>query len=101
MAGISSNAKRTAKPFLQTLPAKSSFLAAFQYDEVNMRLTIHMKDGKIYQYAQVFPSEWTALVTSQNHNKFYSDAIRGKKSSIKIKASPAPTSQLSHPRRSP
>lgn len=100
MAGIN-NLRKKQKEFLETVPAKSSWIAAFQYDNVNLRLTLHARDGKIYQYASFSPSEWDALQTSQNHDKFFSDGIRGKFKSTKIRKVPAPTSQLRNPRIRP
>ena len=70
---------------IETLPAKSSWISAFEYDQTNLRLTVHMKKGGIYQHLFFLPAAWEQLKTSQNHSKHYADNIKGKFSSIRVK----------------
>ena len=79
---------------IQTMPAQSSWIAAFEYDATNLRLTTHLRDGSIHQHTFVMPLEWEALKTSQNHSKHWAQSIKGKKLSIRIKSAKAPKSEL-------
>jgi KTSC domain len=82
-------------PPLQSMPAiNSSFIALFEYDQANLALTTHLKNGAIYQHKFVLPSEWTALQTSQNHSKHWSNAISGKKLSVRVKSAKTPNSEI-------
>lgn len=80
--------QRTDK--IVTLPVQSSFIAAMDYDPTNLALTTHMKNGAIYQHKFVLPSDWEDLKAAQNHSKFWSDNIRGKKASVRIKSAKSP-----------
>lgn len=87
-------------PALQTMPAiGSSFIAAFEYDTANLTLTTHLMSGAIYQAKFVLPSEWDALKTSQNHSKHWSNHIKGKKLSVKVKSAKAPNSEIKTSKR--
>jgi hypothetical protein len=92
---FSTNANFTQSPAsgLSTLVPASSWIAMFEYDPQNLRLTTHLKNGAIYQHIFVLPSEWTALVTSQHHSKHWSSTIKAKKQSIAIKRQKAPNSE--------
>ena len=94
MASISQPAKSNAQPAIQTMPSQSNFISALEYDTANLTLTTHMKNGAIYQHKFVLPSEWTALQTSQNHGKLWSDTIRSKKMHVKIKSAKSPRSEI-------
>lgn len=94
MASVSGIAPIKQLQGLQGLAAKSSYIAAFEYDQTNLRLTTHMKNGAIYQHAFVVPGEWLGLQTSPSQGKYWADNIRGKKQSIKIKAVKTPTSEI-------
>jgi hypothetical protein len=95
MAAI--NAIAAPQPIgIVTMPATSSFLAAFEYDQQNLTLTTHMKNGAIYQQKFFLPMDWLALQTSQDHSKHWSKNVRGKKLSVKIKSAKAPKSSLKH-----
>jgi hypothetical protein len=74
--------------------AKSSFIAEFEYDDHNLTLTTHLKNGSIYQHKMVVPSEWDALKTAKSQSKYWSDFIRGKKASVRVKAEKAPNSEI-------
>lgn len=76
------------------LGAKSSFIAEFEYDEHNLTLTTHMKNGAIYQHKMVDPDDWEGLKTAKSQGKFWSDNIRGKKSSVVVKTQKAPNSDV-------
>ncbi len=89
LAGPSRSSKAPVK-----LGAKSSFIAEFEYDEGNVTLTTHMKNGAIYQHKFVVPSEWDALKTAKSQSKYWSDFIRGKKASVVVKAQKAPNSAI-------
>jgi hypothetical protein len=93
MASINAPAT-VAAPQIQTMPANSSFIAAFEYDQANLTLTTHLKNGAIYQHKFVVPLDWLALQTSQNHSKHWSDNIRGKKASVRVKVAKAPRSDI-------
>ena len=94
MASINSNAMASQTQAIQMLPASSSFIAAFEYDPTQMRLTTHLKDGAIYQHTFVTGLDWQALQTSQNHSKHWADNIKGKKLSIRVKSAKAPRSEI-------
>lgn len=93
MASINAPAT-VAAPQIQTMPANSSFIAAFEYDQANLTLTTHLKNGAIYQHKFVVPLDWLALQTSQNHSKHWSDNIRGKKASVRVKVAKAPRADI-------
>lgn len=84
---------------IQTVPANSSWIAAFEYDAANLTLTTHLKDGAIYQHKMFLPVNWEDLKTAPNHSKHWSDQIRGKHASVRIRADKAPKSELKHKRR--
>ena len=96
MASVNQPSKdsQSSKP-LETMPAvNSSFIAAFTYDSGNLTLTTHLKNGAIYQHKFVVPLDWLALQTSQNHSKHWSDNIRGKKASVRVKVAKAPRADI-------
>ncbi len=99
MASISQptslSSRRKSTRALQTMPSvSSSFITLFEYDEANSTLTTHMMNGAIYQHKDVSPGDWSALQTSQNHSKHWSNAIRGKKLSVNVKSAKAPNSGI-------
>ena len=73
---------------------QSSFIAAVEYDQANLTLTTHFKNGAIYQHKFVMPTEHTALITSQNHGKAWSTQIKGKKQGVKIRKIKAPRAEI-------
>ncbi len=75
-------------------PAKSSFIAEFSYDYANQTLTTQLKSGAIYQHKDVSPGEWVALQNSQSQSRFWADAIRGQKLSVRVKSAKAPNSEV-------
>ena len=79
-----------------TMPAVSSFIAAFEYDATQLTLTTHLKSGAIYQHKFVTPLEFSLLQTSQNHSKHWSDNIKGKKVPVKAKVIRSPTAEIKH-----
>ena len=85
---------------IQSMPAMSSFIALFEYDQQNLTLTTHFKSGAIYQSKFVLPADWTALQTSQNHGKHWSNNISRKKASVRVKTAKAPKSELKNRRKS-
>jgi hypothetical protein len=93
MASVFSNLQpASAMQGLQTMPANSSFIAAFEYDQANLTLTTHLKSGAIYQAKFFLPSEWEALKTSQNHSKHWANKVKGKKLSVAVKRVKTPKS---------
>lgn len=82
------------------MPAISSWIAGFDYDKNNLTLTTHLKNGAIYQHKFVVPSEWTALQTAKSQSKHWSDNIRGKKQSVRVKIFKAPNSEIKTGRKS-
>jgi hypothetical protein len=80
---------QSASP-LQSFQATSSWIEAFEYDQTNFRLTVHLKNGASYQYVMVFPIIWTQLQTAKDHSKHYNEQIKGKFTSIKIKHAKSP-----------
>ncbi len=97
MASIASSKSvgltRSSTPLVK-VGAKSSFIAEFEYDENNMTLTTHMKNGSIYQHKMVVRSEWDALKTAKSQSKHWADFIRGKKASVIIKSQKSPNSGI-------
>ena len=91
MAGM---AGMSTLPGVVSMPAKSSFIAAFEYDASQLTLTVHMLNGSIYQQKFVTPLDWAALQTSQNHSKHWANNIKGKKLSVHIKSAKAPRSEI-------
>jgi len=86
MASLQNNVTvNTPTTGLQTMPAKSSFISAFEFDSVNLRLTVHFKSGAIYQYSFYLAVAWEQLKQSQNHSKHYADNIKGKFGGTRIK----------------
>jgi hypothetical protein len=94
VASINIKPSKPVQTKLQTFSPKSSFIAALEYDEQNLTLTTHMINGAIYQHKFVLPSDWQGLQTSQNHGKFWSRAIEGKKQSVRVKIARSPNSLL-------
>lgn len=70
---------------LLTMPAKSSFLSAFEYDTANLRLTVHFKSGAIYQYSFFLITGWNQLQQSQDHSSHYATAVKGKYAGSRVK----------------
>ena len=64
---------------LETIPARSSWIAAFEYDAANLRLTSHLKDGSIQQYTSVNSGDWENLKTAKRQGGYFSRNIIGKK----------------------
>ena len=86
MASVNGYGSRatSSTPALQTFVPSSTFIALLEYDAANATLTTHLKSGAIYQHKQVFPMEWDKLKTSQNHGRYWSTSISGKKLSVKV-----------------
>jgi hypothetical protein len=76
------------------MPAQSSFIAEFEYDQANLTLTTHLKSGAIYQHKFFLPADWTNLQTSQNHSKHWADNIKGKHASVRVKTVKTPRSEI-------
>jgi hypothetical protein len=94
MASVNGSSRPASSPAIETIPAQSPFIAAFEYDAQNLTLTTHLKNGAIYQYKFVVPGDWAALQTSQNQSKHWSDNIRAKKQSVRVKAQKSPNSEI-------
>lgn len=94
MAAINTPAAPAAMPGLVTMPAMSSFIAAFEYDQANLTLTAHMKDGSIYQSKFFPPRNWTDLQTSQNHSKHWANNVKGKHLTVRVKSAKSPKSEI-------
>lgn len=86
-------------PGIVTMPAMSSFIAAFEFDQANLTLTVHMKDSSIYQSKFFLPINWTDLQTSQNHSKHWANNIKGKHLTVKVKSAKSPKSEIKHRRK--
>jgi hypothetical protein len=84
---------KDALGFPQFIP-KSSFIAVLEYDEQNLTLTTHMKNGAIYQAKNVDPDEWEELQAAPNASSYWSNNIRGAKESVKLKVVRAPNSGI-------
>ncbi len=98
IAGAPASTGRSTAP-LKKMGAQSSFIAEFEYDESNLTLTTHLKNGAVYQSKFFLPSEWTELQTSQNHSKHWADNIRGKKASVRVIVKKAPNSEIKKGRK--
>lgn len=86
MASLSgSKTNQATTPQIVTMPAKSSWIDAFEYDQQNLRLTVHLKNGSKYQYIFYLPVAWNQLQTSQDHSEHFSRNIRGKYGSVRIR----------------
>lgn len=94
MASVNNPTAQPPAVGIVTMPANSSFIAAFEYDQQNLTLTTHLKSGAIYQAKFVLPLDWTALQTSQNHGKHWANNIKGKKLSVRVKSAKAPRSEI-------
>jgi hypothetical protein len=90
----SDDTQRKSNAPLQFVASNSSWIAAFEYDQANMRLTAHLKDGSIYQHTFVTSLDWDALRTSKNHSQHWSRAIKGKKLAVKIRSAKSPTASI-------
>jgi hypothetical protein len=99
MASVAGARPMQSTPSIQAIGAKSSFIAALEYDQQNLTLTTHMKNGAIYQHKYVTPLDWNALQQSQDHSSHWSKNIRGKKMSVRVKVAKAPRSELKHGRK--
>lgn len=73
---------------------QSSFISMLEYDQQNLTLTTHMKNGAIYQHKMVTPMDWEALQHAQNVGRHWSGMIRGQKAAVKIKRVKAPNSGI-------
>lgn len=94
MASVSSNAKAQTAKGIKTIPANSSFIAAFEYDENNLTLTTHFKNGSIYQHKFVTPGDWDLLQTAKSQSKHWGTAIKGNKIGVTVKREKAPNSEI-------
>ena len=75
---------------IETIPARSSWIAEFEYDATNLRLTTHLKDGSIHQHTFVTAGDWINLKTAKSHGGFFSNNILGKKQGIRVKSAKKP-----------
>lgn len=94
MASLNGPINQPSSTPIVTMPAVSSFIAAFEYDQANLTLTSHLKDNSIYQHKFVLPADWLALQTSQNHSKHWANNIKGKKLGVRLKSAKSPRSEL-------
>jgi hypothetical protein len=94
MASINSPVAPAATPGIVTMPAMSSFIAAFEYDQNNLTLVSHFKSGAIYEAKFFLPMEWTDLQTSQNHSKHWANNVKGKHLTVKVKSAKSPKSEI-------
>lgn len=81
-------------PGIVTMPAMSSFIAAFEFDQANLTLVSHFKSGAIYESKFFLPINWTDLQTSQNHSKHWANNIKGKHLTVKVKSAKSPKSEI-------
>ena len=77
-----------------TVPAKSSWISSFEYDQTNLRLTTHLKSGAIYQHIFFLPINWDQLIQSQDHGSYWTKAVKGKFASVKVKHANHPKPSL-------
>lgn len=83
-----------ATPIEKVPAAASSFIASFEYDEANLTLTTYLKSGAIYQHKFVMKLEWDQLKTAKSHSKFWSQQIKGKKASVRVKSFKSPNAGI-------
>lgn len=87
--------KPTEKAFgFPSFSPQSSFIALLEYDQQNLTLTTHLKNGAIYQHKSVSPMDWAGLQAAQNSGSHWSKFIKGQKTSVKVKKIKAPNSGI-------
>lgn len=59
-------------------PVTSSNLESIGYDPDSQTLEIEFKDGHVYQYFDVQPSMYQALMAATAHGKFFAAEVRGR-----------------------
>ncbi len=61
---------------MQRLPVASSSIAALGYHPERMLLEIEFFSGQIYQYLDVPPDHYTALLNSASKGRYFNSFIR-------------------------
>lgn len=62
---------------MDRVPLNSSNLASVGYDASSLTLEVEFKDGGVYQYFDVPPSEYEALMqATSSHGKYFISNIR-------------------------
>ena len=62
---------------MELVPVDSSNLDAVGYDESTQTLTVRFKNGSMYEYLDVPPGVFEALVASASKGSFFNQQIKG------------------------
>ena len=63
---------------MQRQPVKSSNIRSLGYDEVSHMLEIEFSSGDVYQYFDVPPREYQALMQAPSHGSYLNKHIKDK-----------------------
>jgi hypothetical protein len=63
---------------MQRKPVTSSNLAEIGYDEKRRVLEVLFKSGTLYQYFEVPPQEYQALMQASSHGQYLNANIKGR-----------------------
>lgn len=95
MAAIKPQASGGPAKGIKKAGAQSTFIAGWEYDENNMTLITHMKNGAIYEHkGQFSPEAWDELTTAKNPAKHWANFVKGQYASVRVKVVKAPNSEI-------
>lgn len=62
-------------------PVKSSHINSVGYDAPNRKLEVEFSSGDVYEYANVLPGEYAALISAKSIGSFFASRIKNSKQS--------------------
>jgi hypothetical protein len=69
----------------------SSMFSGYEYDDVAWILTLHLKNGKSYEYTDFGPEDYDEFVGAKSLGTHYNTVIKGKFESREVTGTPDPT----------
>ena len=61
---------------MNRVSVSSSNIVSIGYDTQNRVLEVEFKDGSVYQYTNVPPSEYEGIMASSSHGSYLNDHIK-------------------------
>jgi len=62
---------------MQRVPVESSFIRGVGYDPVSETLEIELANGRIYQYFEVAPAVYEAMLEAESKGRYFNENISG------------------------
>lgn len=75
-------------PITTMTPVKSSNLAAVGYDPESEMLRVQFHSGAVWEYSQVSPAKYSALIHAPSVGGYYSTFIKGKHDGVLVESKP-------------